>query len=555
MGTVPAQALSEWRSAVGRDNVITKEAVLRAAQRATFSTHQRVPAVIRPGDRQEVQACLRIANWFRVSVYPVSRGKNWGYGSRVPPADRTVVLDLSRMNRILDFNEDLAFVTVEPGVTQGQLYDFLQERKSRLWMDATGSSRMASVAGNAIERGFGHTPYGDRFSHVCSLEVVLPNGEYIDSGFSRFGGAKAAPLYRWGVGPSVDGLFSQSSFGVITRMTLWLMPAPEYFQAFFLRCDDDAALGPLVDALRPLRLNGTLRSAVHIGNDYKVLSGLRQYPWEETGGTTPLSREAMRQFRARLRFGAWNASGGLYGTRRQVAEARRQLRKALAGKVSRLQFIDDRMLSMAERYSTPFRMITGWDLGRTLALLKPVYGLMKGIPTDKPLASAYWRKRQPPPQNMDPDRDGCGLLWLAPVAPADAKHAGNLTRITTEMVLEHGLEPAISLTMVTERSLACVICLSYDRDVAGEDDRAMECYTRLRERLAEEGYYSYRLGTQSMADMDLPCGYTDLLANLKRALDPNGILAPRHYQPAGLGPSRPQEALVAAHVRGLPTPA
>ena len=58
-------------------------------------------------------------------------------------------------------------------------------------------------------------------------------------------------------------------------MTLWLMPAPEYFQAFFFSCDDMEALAPVVDALRPLRLNGTIRSSVHIGNDFKVFAGLR----------------------------------------------------------------------------------------------------------------------------------------------------------------------------------------------------------------------------------------------------------------------------------------
>ena len=78
------------------------------------------------------------------------------------------------MNRILDFDEKLAYVTVEPGVTQGQLYAFLQGRGSRLWMDATGASPASSLVGNAVERGFGHTPYGDHFANTCGLEVVLP---------------------------------------------------------------------------------------------------------------------------------------------------------------------------------------------------------------------------------------------------------------------------------------------------------------------------------------------------------------------------------------------
>ena len=69
-------------------------------------------------------------------------------------------------------------------------------------------------------------------------------------------------------------------------MSIWLMPAPEYFQAYFFRSDSPDSLAPIIDALRPLRLSGTLRSTVHVVNDYKVLSGLQQYPWEEAGGRT-----------------------------------------------------------------------------------------------------------------------------------------------------------------------------------------------------------------------------------------------------------------------------
>ena len=50
--------------------------------------------------------------------------------------DRSVLIDLSRLNRILDFHEKLAYVTVEPGVTQRQLFRLLEDRRSGLWMDA-----------------------------------------------------------------------------------------------------------------------------------------------------------------------------------------------------------------------------------------------------------------------------------------------------------------------------------------------------------------------------------------------------------------------------------
>ncbi len=536
-------ALRQWELVLGTENVIASEEALRAAAQATFPVRQSVPAILRPATREEVRRCLLIASHFSVPVYPVSSGKNWGYGSGVPVTDGCVILDLSRMSRILDFSEELGYVTVEPGVTQGQLFEFLRTRNSRLWIDGTGSSPDCSLVGNTLERGFGHTPYGEHAANVCDFEVTLSTGETIETGPARFPGALAAPVYRWGLGPSLDGLFAQSNFGVVTRMTFWLMPAPEYFQAFFFRCDSPGGLPALVDALRPLRMSGTLRSAIHIGNDYKVLAGIRQYPWTETGGSVPLTEEWVSGFRKKLNFGAWNGSAGLYGTRGQVAEARRLVRNALKGKADKLQFLDDRLLELAGRYSGVFAFLTRWDISRALELVRPVYGLMKGVPTEQPLRSAYWRKRNPPPVQMNPDRDRCGLLWLSPVAPAEGRHARALAEISSGILLRHGFEPMLSITLITDRALICVISITYDRDQSGEDQRAMACFEELRELLAAKGYLPYRLGIQSMGSARAEGPYGRFLEGIKRLVDPAGILAPGRYGVGYTEPQRPSPGL------------
>ena len=225
----------------------------------------------------------------------------------------------------------------------------------------------------------------------------------LETGMARFKGSQSAEVYRWGLGPGLDGLFTQSNLGIVTRMTVWLMPAPEYFQAFFFRCDDPAGLPGIVDALRPLRMNGTLRSAIHIANDYKVIAGIRQYPWQEAHDRTPLLPETMQLLRGRMKFGAWNGSGGLYGTRfAQVAEARRLLRQSLKGRITKIQFLDDRLLGFAgARFHSDLRdvipLLPGYPAA-PLQLVRPVFGLMKGIPTDQPLASTYWRKKMTPPR-------------------------------------------------------------------------------------------------------------------------------------------------------------
>jgi 4-cresol dehydrogenase (hydroxylating) len=525
--------LRQWERVLGPEHVVTEARRLNEAETATFRSDRRIPAILYPQAREQLQECLRIASENAVPVYPISTGKNWGYGSRVPASADCVLIDLGRMNRILDFNEKLAYVTIEPGVTQQQLWDFLRDKGSKLWIDATGSSPACSFIGNTVERGFGHTPYGDHAANVCGFEVVLPNGDCVETGFSRFTNAAAAPVSRYGLGPSVDGLFMQSNFGVMTRMTLWLMPAPEYFQAFFFRCDRDNGLAAIIDALRPLRLNGTLRSAVHVGNDYKVLGGIQQYPWEATGGVTPLQPAILRKLRKQMHFGAWNGSGGLYGTRGQVAEARRLIRRSLKGAVDQLQFLDASRLALASRMAGPFHALSRWDLRRTLELVRPLFGLMQGVPTDQPLASTYWRKRTPPPAKMDPDRDACGLMWYSPTAPTEGSHAVAMAEISTSILLRHGFEPMLSITLNTDRSIICVISLTYDRDVPGEDERAHDCCGELEAELASRGYFPYRLGIQSMNQMNGGGAHGRLLSAIKNYVDPENILAPGHYANEG----------------------
>ncbi|MBT3221309.1 MAG: FAD-binding oxidoreductase, partial [Proteobacteria bacterium] len=455
------------------------------------------------------------------------------YGSRVPTDDGSIILELHRLNRIVEYSEDLAYVTVEPGVTQQQLYSFLQAQKSKLWMDVTGGPANHSLIGNIAERGFGHTNYGDHFANVGGMQVMLPTGEQFNTGFGRYPNSRAKGLFRWGVGPVVDGLFTQSNLGIITQATIWLMPAPEYFQMFFFGVDEDAQLASIIDLLRPLRLDGTLRSAMHIGNDYKVLSAIRQYPWEMSNGQTPLTAEAMAKAAGKWDFGAWNGSGALYGSKREVALARRRLRKQLKGKVKSLRFIDERLIGLAEKLKKPYERLTGIRLGEMLKILKPVFDMTKGVPTDAMLPSTYWRQRQPPPATPNPDRDGCGLLWLSPVAPTDGKCAVEIMEMTKRVFGHHGFEPAVSITLITERAMDLIICISYDRAVEGEDRRAHRCHDELLQELTGAGFFPYRLGLQSMGKLPPPePGYEHFIDKVKAALDPHSVLAPRRYREA-----------------------
>jgi 4-cresol dehydrogenase (hydroxylating) len=123
------------------------------------------------------------------------------------------------------------------------------------------------------------------------------------------------------------------------------------------------------------------------------------------------------------------------------------------------------------------------------------------------------------------------LLWCAPVAPAESQSVLSMTALAEKILLSYGFEPMISLTLTTDRAVTCVVSISYDREVRGEDRRAMECYLSLLEQMTQAGFYSYRLGIQAGQLLNPETPYGKLLATLKDALDPNDVLAPGRYLP------------------------
>ncbi len=132
----------------------------------------------------------------------------------------------ARMNKVLDVNGRDCTCLVEPGVTYFALYDYLQKNGyQHLWIDNPDLGG-GSVVGNALDRGAGYTPYGDHFSMHCGMEVVLPNGEIMRTGMGALPGNNTWQTFQYGYGPYPDGIFTQSNYGIVTKMGFWLMPDP-----------------------------------------------------------------------------------------------------------------------------------------------------------------------------------------------------------------------------------------------------------------------------------------------------------------------------------------
>lgn len=533
-----ARARAALRALLGDAHVRDDAATLARYARSTAARSTLPLAVVRPGSTADIIALVQLGAREQLALYPVSTGKNWGYGDACAVTPGQVIVELSRMNRIVSVDSELAYAVIEPGVTQQQLSDYLREQRTGLWADCTGAGPDTSFMGNILERGFGHSPYGNRLQHVAGMQVVLANGELLKTGFGHYPNACATHLYPYGVGPFLDGIFTQANFGIVTQIGIWLQPEAECLNHFMCSVPEHADIGAVVDALRPLRLNGTLRSILHIGNDLRVISGGTVFPRAQAGDHTALPPALRGALRERADVGAWTVSGALYGSRLQVAAARAALRQALKGTAARPQFITETKLAAGALLA---RLLgdsaPGRKLAAKVALGRALFAMNRGVPNGRFLAGAYWRRRAGLPAGFpahaDPAQDDCGMLWVSPIIPMRGADLLALHALVEPAFARFGFDLFVTFSMVNERALGGVITVAYDKDDAAEVARAKACYGELFALLMEQGCIPYRVGNQSMAALD-PHGdvYWKTVARIKAALDPAGLLSPGRYEPA-----------------------
>ncbi|MCA9709282.1 MAG: FAD-binding oxidoreductase [Myxococcales bacterium] len=530
------RALQQWRARLGEDAVLTAAAA-EAYARDTSPHRQSIAAALVPASRHDVPAIVEIARRHRVPLYPISCGRNWGYGSANPPAAGCVILDLHRLQEI-SIDEELGLVTLEPGVTQQALYDYLERRGLPFMVPVTGGGPKCSVLGNALERGYGSTPNTDHFGAVMGIEAVLPTGEVYRSPLAELGGDAGEYVYKWGVGPYLDGLFAQGGFGVVTRMTIALVRRAERSGVFLFSVRDDRDLESAVAAVqRVLRTAGSNVGGINLMSDLRVLTMAVSPPRSRMASTGALSSDIVAELSRRIGIGAWSGLCSVFGSREHFGATRRLVKRMLGPHVQDLFFLDNRTVSLVKRAAAVLPRGPG-RLGRLGAQVQSKVEFMarrldltQGRPSELALPLAYWRSRtDAPTQELDPGRDGCGILWYAPVVPMRPDRVRRYVDLVRRECRTHGLDAPITLTSLSSTAFDSTIPLLFCRDSEVQSTRAQACYRGLFAAGQREGFVPYRVGAQFMPLLvEQPRVCWQLGDRLKRAADPEGILAPGRY--------------------------
>jgi 4-cresol dehydrogenase (hydroxylating) len=215
------RTISEFKRILGDGNVYTDKKKMRtfASFLISADVDDYIPsAAIFPKRSEQVRDIIKICDRYKVPLWVSSTGKNIGYGAMAPCKKGSVLLSLKRMRRIIEVNQELCYALVEPGVTYKQLYEHIQKNGYKLWLNIpTGPTPVAGPVGTSLERGTGYTPYGNSFEHVCGMEIILPDGRALRTGMGGIPNSTCWQLYKWGFGPHLDGMFSQSNFDELVK--------------------------------------------------------------------------------------------------------------------------------------------------------------------------------------------------------------------------------------------------------------------------------------------------------------------------------------------------
>jgi FAD/FMN-containing dehydrogenase len=368
-----------------------------------------------------------------------------------------------------------------------------------------------------------------------AVEAILADGRLYRSPLAELGGEAVDRGFKWKVGPYLDGLFAQSNFGIITRMTIALASRPEQIQSFLFGVKREAGFESAVLAVQHVlrSLTGVVGS-INLMNTRRMLSMSADYPRNRIGADGILPTAVVRELAGGGRALAWTGLGALYGAKSIVRAARGEIRRILAPLGGRVTFISPELANRLRRLTASIPPLRQHSIARRAKMLDSAMKVLAGRPSEVALQLAYWtcgleavRGRE-----MDPARDGCGLIWYPPLIPMRPERARVYVDMVESICTAHRIEPLITLTSLSDRCFDSSVPLLFRRGDPTETASAQACYRALLDAGRAEGFLPYRMAIDAMDWVIQPeTPFWQLVGEIKAVFDPKGIIAPGRYTP------------------------
>lgn len=553
---------------LSRDSIVLDS--VAATEHYTKSTEgfeRRLFGAIKVTHHNDIPQILAFANRSSANIvlYPISTGNNWGYGSALPNLDtandsnneeilRPVIVDLSALRQISMVNPKLGIVRVEPGVTQKQLHEYLEQAQLNFMVPVTGAGNHCSILGNALERGYGITPRQDHFAALTDLKAYLPDGTHYQSpirellaSHQNIRGKDEEHLdwvnhsYKWNVGPYLDGLFTQSAFGIVHECTIRLKKRPDAFDSFYVSYYQKNALKTAIKHINTIleEFEGIVGS-INLMDKRRVIAMVSSNP--NLSSCHALDDAQVNQIAEDEDIPSWTIAGTIYGNKK-VCKAVKQEITGRFKDADRIVFSSSMLVRIATRINQAemlqplvkaIRKVKTIDQQfERLNTLRNGIEIMQGKPNEVAKKLAYWRNKETSfaqSVNKSPSEDGCGLLWYAPLVPMEAQHISAFIEHVRGTCLKHDIDPMITFTNLSHDLIDSTIPILFDAKSIEARKAAQNCLTELVNKGLVQGYVPYRLNIeQQQAFMTQDLSVHRIMTNIYEKLDENGILQRGRY--------------------------
>lgn len=491
----------------------------------TFGTKGLLIGSLLPRSIDELKIILQGCNRYLQKIHPISTGRNWGFGSKLPYQANTWLLDLSLLQNISEYDSQMGTVCLEPGVTQRQLIQYLEKHHSDFILDVTGSSADTSIVGNTLERGIAYNSL--RINSVIRLRVLTMGGDEIDTGYGAWPEARVTNLFPSAPGPGLESLFFQSNLGIVTSVTIQLARKPQH-EIFFNFNFSQKDLPKVVEAFGTIKKQYPWQSIVHIANrgrtgrmSLMILQAIEKQLYNSQGLSQGTLEKMNRQFPLE-----WIAIGSIKGPKALTRDILKQIRLHLAGRGKLISFTESK-LSFALQVSRRFKLR---NMQIALEFSRILSGLSQGRPTNATIHGFF-----SPDQNFGADHPQApnyvdsspiGFIYCVPLAPLNGEAAEALLNLVTEHCKTWHFTPEVTFNTITSTVLEGVFSVSFHKSDEAEKNRAHHCIRELHKNLINQGFFPYRLPV-GLQDFNLQSeSQKKLLRQIKSILDPNSLVDP-----------------------------
>ncbi len=471
--------LSTLKKKLGEHLVSTEDSTLEQyATDYTEAEPSKPAAVVYAHSAEHVKTVLETANQHRVPVTPIVAGTN--VGGLALPAPGGIVLDLKGMNRIVELNRSEMYVVLEPGVTFGQLKEYLQQHAPDLTIAYPLAPPNVSIMANCLLDGLGNLSFmhGSMGEWIGGLEVMLPSGKVVRTGaaaLSKYWFARA-PL------PDLTGLFLnwQGTTGIVTKLSVQLWPEPTARKRLFA-------------------------FTYSVEEGFQILRSLaRRFIFFDLGGLT------------------WPAGKMLFGVDNPLVRDPSEPEFFLYADIGGFSKGDlNERLKIYNRVLKDFRK-SGVEVEGPV----DVDEIVKAVPDFASLADF--------PMTLEFLLEKGGLTWIGTYGPSSLWENG--VRRGSEIMLAHGIAPTVVTRPMKGGHYGVLRFITvFDKKNEDEKTRARKVNEELLELVLELGFVPYKMPPWAWARIKnrIDPGFLELLYKLKELLDPNAILNPGKSGTAG----------------------